>query len=266
MKYQQIFPQARLSKWIRYFWILENDTDEQSSQVLKPLADGCPGIIFQHSSAGTFHDQVKNLLPEVFLYGQTTRPIDLQLEGRFKTVGVCFDPLGLKSLFRFHASELTDSCIDLTLLMNHLRDRLLNSASVKGQIQILSSSILDLVKANEPSMDPAAEFAVRRIVESHGNIQLSSLQRDLQFSERALQRKFEQHVGIPPKLFARICRFQATVTQLKHNGSDNLSDIAYDHGYSDQSHFIRTFKEFAGLSPLQFRKTISKVTSNFTVS
>ena len=266
MKYQQILPQKRLTPWVRYFWILENGIGEKSTQFLNPLADGCPGIIFQHSSAGTFHDQVKNSLPEVFLYGQTTRPINLQLEGRFKTVGVCFNPLGLKSLFKFHASELTDSCIDLTLLMNNLKERLLNSPSVKDQIQIFSSGILDLVNATQPSTDPAAEFAVSRIVEACGNIQLTALQKDVQLSERSLQRKFEQHVGIAPKLFARICRFQAAVAQLNHSSFDNLSDIAYDHGYSDQSHFIRSFKEFAGLSPLQFRRATGKVTPNFMVA
>lgn len=265
MKYQQIPPPVYLTQWIRYFWILENDSDSDVECMLHPLADGCPGIIFQHSSSGQFHDPVKQRLPEIFLYGQTIRPAGLYLQGQFKTVGVCFNPSALRSLFQFNASELTDSCVDLSLVVSHLKEPLLNSMSANDQIEIFSSSIRDLVKKKEPVRDHVTEHAISRIVESNGNVQLRTLLKELQVSERGLQRKFDQQVGISPKLFSRVCRFQASLAQMKNSNFDNLSDIAFDNGYADQSHFIRTFKEFAGFSPLQFQKTKGKLTPNFTV-
>jgi AraC-like DNA-binding protein len=89
------------------------------------------------------------------------------------------------------------------------------------------------------------------------------LQRELQLSERTLERKFKQAVGISPKLFARIARFQQSLDQLRQNQYDKLSDVAYGNEYADQSHFIRVFKEFTGFTPLEFRKQVHEVVENF---
>lgn len=264
MHYKQIAPPDHLKQWVRFIWTLE--TDGEVSQVLNPLADGCPGIIFQLASEGQFHDPSKHLMPEIFLYGQTISCSPLCLNGKFKTVGICFYPSALKPLFRINASELTNSCVDVTLILDQLRERLTNSISLAEKIEIFSSRILDIIKKEEPSVDRATEFAIRRIVESNGNIQLRSLQKEMQLSERGLQRKFEQFVGISPKLFSRVCRFQASLTQLRKSNFHNLSDIAFDNGYADQSHFIKSFKQFAGFSPLQFQKSKRTLTANFTVS
>ncbi|MNV73647.1 HTH-type transcriptional activator RhaS [compost metagenome] len=101
------------------------------------------------------------------------------------------------------------------------------------------------------------------MIESKGLASLKGLQNQLQLSERSFERKFKQHVGVTPKMFSRICGFQASLSQLKKNEYDKLSDIAYGNGYSDQSHFIRTFKEFAGFSPYQYQKQADKVADNF---
>jgi AraC-like DNA-binding protein len=264
MHYKQIPPPEHLKQWVRFFWALE--TDGEVSHVLNPLADGCPGIIFQNALDGQFHDPAKHLMPEIFLYGQTINCSPLFLNGKFATVGICFYPSALKTLFRITASELTDSCVDVTLLINQLREPLVNSISLTEKIEIFSSRIWDLVKKTKPAADNATDFAIRRIVETDGNIELRSLQKEMQLSERGFQRKFNQYVGISPKLFSRVCRFQASLRQLRKSNFHNLSDIAFDNGYADQSHFIRTFKEFAGFSPLQFQKNKRTLTPNFTVS
>ena len=266
MKYEQIQPPAHLKQWIRYFWILENDSADDASQMLSPFADGCPGIIFQHSSKGSLYDPFKKNLPEIFIYGQTISPTDIYLEGQFKSVGICFYPAALKSLFQFNASELTDSCLDLGLLINHIKEPLVNSSTVVDQIEIFCSHLDTLIRKKGTLVDRLTEYALQQIAQSNGNISLRALQKELQLSERGLQRKFDQQVGISPKLFSRVCQFQASITQLKNKNFDNLSDIAFDNGYSDQSHFIRTFKEFSGFSPLQFQKSNRKLTANFSVS
>jgi AraC-like DNA-binding protein len=61
-------------------------------------------------------------------------------------------------------------------------------------------------------------------------------------------------VGISPQLFARICRFQASLTQLRTRQYQKFSDLAFEQDYADQSHHIRAFREFAGASPQQVRQ------------
>lgn len=264
MQYKQITPPDHLKRWVRFFWVLE--TSEDVSQILNPLADGCPGIILQHACHGQFRDHVKQPVPEILLYGQTIQCSPLHLVGQFKTVGACLYPSALKSLFRINASELTNSCVDLTLLIDQLKEPLANSTTLNEKIDILSARLWNIIKSRQPSTDTTTDRAIRRIVESKGNVQLRSLQKELQVSERGLQRRFEHHIGISPKMFSRICQFQASLTQLRKSDFQNLSDVAFDNGYADQSHFIRTFKEFAGFSPLQFQKRKTTLTTNFTVS
>ena len=264
MQYKQIAPPDHLKQWVRFFWLLE--TADEVSHILNPLADGCPGILLQHASDGQFRDPIKESVPEILLYGQTIRCSPLHLIGQLKTVGVCFYPSALKSLFRINASELTGSCVDFTLLVDQLKEPLANSNSLNEKIDILSTRLWNIIKRRQPSSDTTTDWAIRRIIESKGKLQLRSLQRELQVSERGLQRKFEQHVGISPKMFSRVCQFQASLTQLRKSDFENISDIAFDNGYADQSHFIRTFKEFSGLSPLQFQKSKRTLTPNFAVS
>ncbi len=265
MKYQQISPPPYLKNYIRYFWVLESDDNSQSAKKLLCLADGCPGIVFQNSSVGTRSDPTDEHRPHVFLYGQTVQPTELNLGDQFKTIGVCFYPTALKSMFGFDASELTNSCLDLTLLLNNVKEPLLNASSLKNQIEIFSTHLDCHIKKSSYRIDQATEYALSEIVQAKGNLPLRELQRKLKLSERGFQRRFNQHVGISPKLFSRVCRFQATLRQLKNNNYANLSDVAFDNGYADQSHFIRSFKEFAGFSPNQFQKRDRKIAENFSV-
>ena len=263
MTYKQILPPDHLNTWVRFFWSLERD--DTATQVLNPLADGCPGIIFQHASDGQFHDAEKHPVPEILLYGQTINCATLYLNGKCNTFGVCFYPFALKSLFRISATELTDSCVDLTLLMDQLKEPLINSVSSTERADIFSAHIWEIIKKKDPAVDRITEFAIRHIVESKGKVQMRSLQNELQLSERGLQRRFHEQVGISPKMFSRVCQFQASFTQLRKSEFRNLSDIAFDNGYADQSHFIRAFREFAGFSPLQFQKSKRLLAPNFTV-
>jgi AraC-like DNA-binding protein len=116
---------------------------------------------------------------------------------------------------------------------------------------------------NHRQPDEVTKFAINELTRSKGNISLKDLQQKAQLSERTLERKFKESVGISPKLFSRIIRFQETMNQLRKNDYDKLSDIAYGSDYFDQSHFIRVFKEFTGFSPLEFKKQSDEIVENF---
>ncbi len=74
-------------------------------------------------------------------------------------------------------------------------------------------------------------------------------------SERQLERKFNEEVGLPPKTFLRILRFERAYRLLRESTYEKLSDIAYDLGYADQSHFIRDFRASAGFMPRVYHST-----------
>ena len=103
-------------------------------------------------------------------------------------------------------------------------------------------------------------FAIKQL---QMGISLPTVQNELNITERSLERYFKQYVGISPKLYARINRFQTALETLRKSNFDSLTDIAYQNNYFDQSHFIRDFKEFAGTTPKHFLHQANEQVANF---
>ena len=71
---------------------------------------------------------------------------------------------------------------------------------------------------------------------------------------KQFERTFSKYVGVNPKKFASIIRFQ-NVIQMKSKHKKSMSQIAFDNGYYDQSHFLHDFKSLTGLTPKDFFNT-----------
>lgn len=266
MKFQQIQPPECLKDYIRYYWVLESNAMEMLPRTFAAIADGNPGIIFHQSDSGKFYQENKEL-PNIFLYGQTTKYTELISPGNFRNIGVYFYPHAIRSIFGFNAAELTDSCVDISLIpskdFKSLSEQLLNTPGLNDQIGILSAYLFSQVEKNGGLQNRLTSYVITKIFEAKGDVNLKLLQDDLRLSERSFERRFKFDVGISPKLFSRIFRFQAAMNLLREKNFHKLSDIAYAHNYADQSHFIRCFKEFAGLSPYQFQKKSTELIENF---
>lgn len=249
MSYELISPPPTLADYIRYGWRLTSDSHSDTIDV---VADGCPGIMY--TPGGEVHRSGKKL-PQLILYGQAVEPVQLAFTGTATVVGICFCPDALKALFGLNAFELTDTCIDMSQLFRvhdtHLLERLLQPASANS-LDSLFGYVSAHLQGHNSTTDPAIAQALNEIIRSSGNITLKTLQDNLRLSERSLERRFKQSVGISPKLFARICRFQAALNQLTSGRYDKLSDVAYESGYADHSHFTRTFKAFTGVLPTEY--------------
>ena len=263
MHVQQFAPPDYLKEYVRYFWLLESTGDTAGTQTFRMIADGYPGLIFQQPEYSLFQDHMHTPWPRAFLYGQTTAPGDICAPGSFKTLGVYFHPSALAAVFGFDADELTNSCLDLNLLTAPLFEQLVNTAPIGKQIELLSNFLFALIQKNKTVVSQDIQYSLRLMRTTGGGVSLLGLQERLRMSERSFQRKFKQHVGIPPKLFSRICQFQVSLNQLRSHQYRKLSDLAFENDYADQSHYIRSFQEFAGCSPYQYQKQVNELVENF---
>jgi AraC-like DNA-binding protein len=199
-------------------------------------------------------------LSNFFLYGQTVKPIELNMTGGFRIVIFYLYSHVAKVLFKLNSNEITDTCLDLTLLdkfgLKELIAKLEDSNDSRTQVDLINSFLITHIYGNDLRIDRGLDLAVRKLVESKNLDPLKDIRQQLNISERTFERKFADHVGIAPKLFARICQFHASLQQLQGQQFNKLTDIAIDNGYSDQSHFIRSFKEFTGLTPSRFSELI----------
>lgn len=267
MDYKVYAPADALKPYVRYFWSLQSTSICSQSQNFRTMADGCPGLIFQQADNGLFYQSEKQL-PETFLYGQSTKFGEFSVKGTFNTIGIFFYPSALKLLFGINAQEFTDSCFDIDQEAKkqgvYLSEQLSETSSIPERILILSAYLLFQIKNNAHHKNEVMGYTLSTIMKSGGSISLKELQEKVQMTERTFERKFKEYVGISPKLFTRICRFQASLSQIRHNNFEKLSDIAFENDYSDQSHFIRSFKEFTGFSPNQYQVQSNEIVENLS--
>jgi AraC-like DNA-binding protein len=113
-----------------------------------------------------------------------------------------------------------------------------------------------LTKARKP--DPMVRKAVKLIAQHQGDLEVSAMAAALGVSRQTVKHKFDQHVGVSPKLFGKLRRFQAVLGRLTSVTKVNWTQLARDSGYYDQAHLTREFNHFTGFSPQKFMKNLEK--------
>lgn len=201
--------------------------------------------------------------PSVLVAGQLTKPLVLRPTPDAHVVAVRFTPAGIASFVREHATELTDcrldsshffSTTDLLRLLQNAKD---DSACLKHVIGFLRQSV------NQSQMEKSqtARLASSYILKTGGEKDVKAVARKLGISIRTLELQFQRYLGVSPKCFSRIVKFQNAIQSLEER-RDSWANLACDIGYFDQSHFIRDFKDFSGQSPSQYLSNTGDLTKN----
>lgn len=250
MQVKNILPAKEISYYVdRILVIDEYKITEAFSLPL--FANGTPTLLFISAPATINNKQTNHLT----LFGQTVFPENLVIRESFTLVAYFFKPFALRSLFGVSAKELTDHPIELNLLSSTeatlLKERLLNAADVVEMTNLLDAFIFRLITKTKTESSLVA-YATNLIANNPGPDALIKAQKELFITERTFQRAFKENVGVSPDLFRRIAQFNTAFQQLNGRRFVKLSDIAFENGFSDQSHFTRTFKEFTNLTPKQY--------------
>jgi len=251
MNYYTIAPSKTLSAYVRFFWVLESD----EPYCHRSMADGCAEMVFHY----------KGSFDEITVTGQIERSFDAGLHGpaqnyhRFITdksfgiFGVYLYPFAIPQLFSIPASELSDQMPDLASLLGadgrELEEKIIMAETNLQRVAILSSYLEKKLK--NVTSHRAVVSVINAIIHSKGLMPVDELAKRSFLSTRQFERNFKAFSGFSPKLYSRIIRFQMA-TQNYGASHKTLTDIAYDCGYYDQSHFIHDFKQFSGYHPKQY--------------
>jgi len=230
--------------------------ENQNAKTLLPFfADGFPGIVFNLAPNGLYLQHKNKKLSEFFLYGQTINPIELYVRGQYKMIVFQMFPFAVRILLGIEPKILNDDCFDLTGLLGqsqHIKN-LKEAEQTEGQIKIISGFLESIVQNSPINPDESILLAINLIVQFKGKISVSELRNKLFLTERTLERRFVKEIGVTPKVFCKIIQFQNSLAQITNEESNHLTSIAYENGFSDQSHFIKTFKKYTGLTPSEFQ-------------
>ena len=132
-----------------------------------------------------------------------------------------------------------------------LKDEIANAQHHDTRIAALSRYLLRKLKSRQQQANGLFQ-CIQYIVRYKGATTVDALASDIGMSGRHFDRKFISAVDTSPKAFSRLIRFHSSLSLRKGKDLDNLTALALQAGYYDQSHFIRDFKEFSGLSPKQY--------------
>lgn len=241
--------------------LLENagaDTDS----VLPIYADGFPGIMYTDAPQGVFLHPGNRQLSPFLLYGQTIEPIQIAFKGTYKMVVFQLYPFASWLLLGINPKELNDDCYDLLQLpgMNTAATlvQLRAASGTADQCQLITQYIHSLIRHSSGNPDASVQLAINLIISHHGSISIKAVREQLYITERTFERRFATQVGVTPKQFAKIIQFSNSLNQLKEEDYLSLTEISYDSGFADQSHFIRTFKRYAGKTPREFQKELAE--------
>jgi AraC-like DNA-binding protein len=171
-------------------------------------------------------------------------------EGEQHCLGIKMTPLGARRVF----GARLDGVVAIEDLLGRpgaeLPERLYEAGGW-GERFALLDALLAARLADAPPVPADVEDAWRALVFSHGAIPVAELARRTGWSRRHLVARFREHVGLAPKTFARILRFERAAELLVRPDGPSLCEIALEAGYYDQAHLNRDFRAFAGRTPTE---------------
>jgi AraC-like DNA-binding protein len=230
---------------ISHFYHFETD---QSNKMTLAIPDGCVDIVFDCDLTN----------PSAKVCGTTLRPCNANLTHNHRYFGIRF-AIGVKPHFlNISADELVGQEINLLELAPdalNVFEQVVTQPLYSKQATLFSEYF-----RTKPTQQTSALItgAMKLICESHGNVRGSELERRTGYTRRTLLRKFVDEIGISPKVISRIVRCQRAIHQINYQEDLIFSNLAYDLGFTDQSHFQREFKKLVSTTPLEFQSLVNR--------
>lgn len=193
--------------------------------------------------------------PRAVLIGQPTMLTTRQGGRDFSVYQIEFQPGVLHRLTGLPADRLTDLHVDAEAVFpigfRAVADAIVDTDSPEGMIALAERYLLAIDSAPLPPHSPALDWASRQLA-GDTPISIGAVANTLGMTSRHLHRLFLERVGVGPRLFARIARFDRAVRLLNAHPQDGLWTAAIDATYYDHQHMARDFHDFTGLSPSRF--------------
>ncbi len=249
------FPNPPLARFVENIWYVESSDPEHKRE--KVLPDGAIELIIDLDSrpkkifADEFATDQFRSCKKAWISGERTRYLVIGTENACM-VGIRFRPGGAYPFFRFPISELNEAVIELDLiwgaLVSEIRDQLLELQGPDERIAALEKFLLrQALRSLEPNR--TVSFAINQLQHSPQFLAIRDLAGTIGITQKHLISQFGKVVGLRPKSFARVCKFQKVLSLIEERNQIEWLDIAYECGYYDQAHFIKEFHSFSGLNP-----------------
>lgn len=250
---------SALSPYVAGFWIeaeMGEGIRSDPPEPYKVLPGPFPVLGFQiRGRLRVLRGAGEETLSRSGITGLCTSPRWFRPEPGTRTVLAVLKPEAAFSFLGQDLGALADGHVDLAALLppgplQALEERVAEAPSGRAGAGLITDFLVSLAERSRRAVHPAVQAATRRILAGNGRERVEPIAADLGISRRQLERLFRLQIGLPPKRFASLARFDWVVRHL--GGRKSWTDLALDAGYADQAHLIRSFSELAGTTPERY--------------
>jgi AraC-like DNA-binding protein len=256
-------PAAALSDSVEYLWLLSDSPAHAKERI---LPTGTLELVLNlHEDAIRIYDDAGacRRLSGAIVSGAYARPFVIDTAEHAWVMGVHFRPGGAAAFVGTAPGELADSHTDLEMLWGsgavQLRECLCHSRTHRERFELLERALLAHV-IHARRARKTVEFALRRLAEPGASVR--EVVTRVGLSHRQFASVFREQVGMTPKLFQRVQRFQRAVTLARQHPFYGWAGLACCSGYYDQTHLIRDFRAFAHCTPGEYLRQSSENTKD----
>jgi AraC-like DNA-binding protein len=201
----------------------------------------------------------KYLTDNTALHGHQNECYDIEYKDFLSVFTIVFQPQGLMQFFKFPLNEIYNINVPLRNIAGQagweLKQKMGEVNTFEERIVIVENYFLTLLKHHYDDFEfRRTNHIVDLIKQTRGRIGIDQMASEACLSRRQFERVFTEHIGTSPKQYMKIIRFQHALFQKQQNNNLNMTQLSYDSGYYDQSHFINEFKSLSGQTPKQYFK------------
>lgn len=256
MGFQLIKPSNVLSPFIKYYWVLENCLGLGERHIQRVVPSGFAEMTFYFEKPPEYIREKQTIRSANVLNGQQNSYFDIALEGKTDLLSVVFKPFATKAFFNLPLSEICNQNIPLEYIWQsdykELNNRMLDAETIDKKVEILESFLVKKLEQSKEFEIDRMCHSINIITQKRGDVSISDLASEVCLSEKQFVRTFNKFIGIVPKKYLRIIRFQNSLHIMQTRNLKNLTELAYEAGYFDQSHMINEFKSLSGVTPKIF--------------
>ena len=245
-----------LKNYIKFFWEFRVDYLEVNHKLI-PQRNINLRFNLSDTPHVLSHNDKDHLLEKVYFSGLQDHFINahLKLSGKVHTLGICFFPEGFYPFVKIPVSEFKNQLLGgLEVGINWTKpiiERLKGVPEVNERLDIIEKELVLLLIHNKDNPERFQKI-FKALKNSENSLQINEFCSKNNIGLRNLERMYNKFVGIPASTYGTLNRFHSSMNRLLYKDFSKLSDLAYDHGYFDQMHFIKDFKRFTGKTPRDF--------------